>query len=77
MAIKSRAPIVPIAITGSREIMPKDRMTTLPGEIQIRIDSPIETEPYALKDRGFLMGKVKEAISKNVELISRKEQKGG
>jgi 1-acyl-sn-glycerol-3-phosphate acyltransferase len=77
LAIKSRVPIVPIAIIGSREIMLKDRMTVLPGEIRIRIDSPIETEPYALKDRGFLMGKVKEAISKNVELISKKEEEGG
>ncbi|OGP71890.1 MAG: hypothetical protein A2W09_07380 [Deltaproteobacteria bacterium RBG_16_50_11] len=77
LAIKSRVPIVPIAITGSREIMPKDRMTVLPGEIRIRIDSPIETEPYALKDREFLMGKVKETISKNVEMISKKEQERG
>jgi 1-acyl-sn-glycerol-3-phosphate acyltransferase len=77
LAIKSRVPIVPIAIIGSREIMLKDRMTVLPGEIRIRIDSPIETESYSLKDRGFLMGKVKEAISKNVEWISKKEEEGG
>jgi 1-acyl-sn-glycerol-3-phosphate acyltransferase len=77
LAIKSRVPIVPIAISGSREIMPKDRLTALPGEIRIRIDSPIETKLYTLKDRRFLMGKVKETISKNVELISKKAQEGG
>jgi 1-acyl-sn-glycerol-3-phosphate acyltransferase len=77
LAIKSSVPIVPVAITGSREIMPKDRMTALPGEIRIRIDSPIETGAYALKDRGFLMGKVKETISRNVERISKKKQEEG
>ena len=77
LAVKSRVPIVPVAITGSRGILAKGRMTVLPGEIRIRIDAPIETEPYALKDRGFLMGKVKETISKNVELISKKEEERG
>jgi 1-acyl-sn-glycerol-3-phosphate acyltransferase len=77
LAVKSRVPIVPVAITGSRQILAKGRMTVLPGEIRIQIGSPIETEPYALKDRGFLMDKVKEAISKNVERISKKEKERG
>ena len=36
LAIKSKVPIVPIAISGSREIMPKDRLTVTPGEIRMR-----------------------------------------
>ena len=43
LAIKSKVPIVPIAIVGSREIMPKDRLTVTSGEIRIRIGRPIET----------------------------------
>src|SRR4030066_570602 len=65
LAIKSKVPIVPIAITGSREIMPKDRLTATSGEIRIRIDHPIETQHYSLKDRNLLMEKVRETISKN------------
>jgi 1-acyl-sn-glycerol-3-phosphate acyltransferase len=69
LAIKSKVPIVPIAIKGSREIMPKDRLTVIPGEIWIRVDHPIETKNYSMKDRNALMDKVRESISKNFELI--------
>ncbi len=70
LAIKSRVPIIPISITGSREVMPKGKWTTFPGEILIRIDDPIETQDYSLKDRKFLMEKVKQIISKNLKVIS-------
>jgi 1-acyl-sn-glycerol-3-phosphate acyltransferase len=71
LAIKSKVPIVPIAIVGSREIMPKDKLTAMPGEIRMRMDQPIETEKDTLKDRKALMDKVREAITKNFESISQ------
>ncbi|MDI7258853.1 MAG: lysophospholipid acyltransferase family protein [Thermodesulfobacteriota bacterium] len=71
LAIKAKVPIIPIAINGSREIMPKDRLIASAGEIRIRMGIPIETQSSSLKDRMILMDKVKEAISKNVELISK------
>jgi len=70
LAIKSGVPVVPMAITGSREIMPKDRLTTTSGEIRMRIGHPIETQNFSMKDRNSLMEKVKEAISKDFKLIS-------
>jgi 1-acyl-sn-glycerol-3-phosphate acyltransferase len=73
LAIKSRVPIVPVAISGSRDIMPKDRLTTSPGEIRMLVDPPIETVYYSLKDREFLMKKVRETITKNFEMISQKQ----
>ncbi len=72
LAMKSKVPIVPISIAGSREIMPKDRLTALPGEIRIRIGDPIETESYSMKDRTILMERVNESIKNNFELISKK-----
>lgn len=71
LAIKSKVPIVPIAIHGSRTIMPKDRLKISPGEIRIQLGSPIETENFSLKDREFLMAKVRERISQNLESISK------
>jgi len=71
LAIKSKVPIVPIAITGSRQIMPKDRLTATSGKIRIRIDHPIETQHCSLKDRKSLMEKVRETISKNFRSISK------
>jgi 1-acyl-sn-glycerol-3-phosphate acyltransferase len=78
LAIKAKVPIVPIAITGSREIMPKDRLTATSGEIRIQIDHPIETQHYSLKDRKPLMEKVREIISENFRSISKEssERKG-
>jgi 1-acyl-sn-glycerol-3-phosphate acyltransferase len=75
LAIKSKVPIIPISIIGSREIMPKGKLTVTSGEIRIRIDHPIETQNYSLKDRKSLMEKVRQTISKNFKLISEKLSK--
>ncbi len=72
LAIKSKVPIVPIAIDGSGGIMPKEKFTVNSGEIRMRLDRPIETGSYSLKDREVLMKKVRETICKNFELISEK-----
>ncbi len=73
LAIKSKVPIVPIAISGSRDIMPKDKLTAMPGEIQMFVGHPIETQHYSSKDREPLMKKVRETISQNFRLISKKQ----
>jgi 1-acyl-sn-glycerol-3-phosphate acyltransferase len=71
LAIKSKVPIVPIAITGSREIMPKDQWTAASGDIQIRIGCPIETQHCSMKDRKSLMDQVRKTISENFKSISK------
>jgi 1-acyl-sn-glycerol-3-phosphate acyltransferase len=73
LAIKSGVPIVPIAISGSRDIMPKDKLTAASGEIRIRMDHPIKTENFSVKDRESLMKRVKETITKDFKLISQKQ----
>jgi 1-acyl-sn-glycerol-3-phosphate acyltransferase len=72
LAIKSKVPIVPIAISGSRDIMPKDKFTAASGEIRMLMGHPIETESYSLKDREFLMKKVRETIFKDFKYLSEK-----
>ena len=72
LAIKSRVPIVPIAITGTREIMPKGKLTVAAGEIRIQMSHPIPTQSYSLKDREALIKKVNQAISENFKRISGK-----
>lgn len=71
LAIKSKVPIVPIAISGSREIMPKERLTASPGEIRVRIGTPIDIHNYSMKDRKNLMEKVRERILENFHHISK------
>ena len=77
LAIKSKAPIVPIAITGSGEIIPKGKLTVYPGSISIRIDRPIETKECTMKDRVALMDRVHHIILNNFRFISLKEGKEG
>jgi 1-acyl-sn-glycerol-3-phosphate acyltransferase len=71
LAIKSKVPIVPISISGSRDIMPKDRLTATSGKIQMFVDHPIEIQHLSLKDREALMMKVRETIVKNFRSISQ------
>ena len=77
LAMKAKVPIVPLALTGSREIMPKGRLTASSGEIRIRMGRPIETAPYSIKSRKDLMEKVRGMVLKNFKLISeaRSEEK--
>ncbi len=77
LAIKSKVPIIPIAITGSREIMPKGKWTATSGEIRIRIDHPIDLRDYSMKDWRSLMEKVSQRISRNLELIAGKSIEEG
>jgi len=70
LAIKSKVPIIPVAIVGSREIMPKGKMTVNPGKITIRIGPTIETRELSLQDWKALMGKVAESISRDFQSIS-------
>jgi 1-acyl-sn-glycerol-3-phosphate acyltransferase len=70
LAIKSKVPIVPMAIVGSREIMPKGRFTVNPGTITIRIGPTVETKELGLYDWKALVGRVAEAISKDFQSIS-------
>jgi 1-acyl-sn-glycerol-3-phosphate acyltransferase len=74
LAIKSQVPIVPIAIAGSSEIIPKGKLTVFPGSISIRVDRPVETRGCTMKDREPLMGQVHDILLKNFMLIS--EQRG-
>lgn len=71
LAIKSKVPIVPIAIAGSREIMAKDQLTVAPGEIRMRMGSLINTQHYSMKDRKSLMEEVSQSISNHFKLISQ------
>jgi 1-acyl-sn-glycerol-3-phosphate acyltransferase len=76
LAIKSKVPIVPIAISGSGNIMPKNRWTVAAGEIRMFVGPPIEIQQYSLKDRESLMINVRETISENFRFISQEKNEG-
>lgn len=75
LAIKSKVPIVPVAIIGSDAIIPKGKLTVHPGSISIRIDRPVETKGCSMKSREALMDQLYNVILNNVGLILQKESK--
>jgi len=70
LAIKSQVPIVPIVISGSREIIKKGKMKVYPGSISILIDRPVETKGFTMKDREPLMERLHGIIVSNFSRIS-------
>lgn len=66
LAIKSGVPVVPVAILGTHEILPKGKLLAKPGKVKIRVGDPIETSGYTVKQKHelaeLLHGKVAELL---------------
>lgn len=62
IAIKAGVPIVPMAIIGSREVLPFGSGRLRPGRVTLRIGDMIETSPLTLRDRGPVTEQVREQI---------------
>jgi 1-acyl-sn-glycerol-3-phosphate acyltransferase len=63
LALDSGAAIVPVAIRGSRDLMPAGRMSIRPGTVSIEIGEPIPTTGLASDDRTALVAKVRGRIA--------------
>ncbi|MGH9614437.1 MAG: lysophospholipid acyltransferase family protein [Bryobacteraceae bacterium] len=66
IAIKAGVPIVPVALNGTREILPFGSGHIRAGAVRMRVGDPIPTGGLTLKDRGRLM---QEARSRIVEML--------
>jgi 1-acyl-sn-glycerol-3-phosphate acyltransferase len=63
IAIKSGAPIVPVAIEGTRAVMTPHVWTIHGGPVRLTVGDPIPTEGLTLKDRERLTAAVRERIA--------------
>ncbi len=54
LAIKSGVEIVPVAIDGTYEILPKGKLLMKPGNVAIRVGNPIATKDCTSKDKHTL-----------------------
>jgi 1-acyl-sn-glycerol-3-phosphate acyltransferase len=63
LAVNSGAQIVPVAIRGSREIMPRGSLLTRPGVVEFEIGAPIPTEGLGPEDREGLRQKVRGVVA--------------
>lgn len=62
MAIKARAPIVPVAIRGGRAAMRRGSWLIAPARVSVRVGPPIETAGLTLDDRDELIAQVRTSI---------------
>ncbi len=67
LAIASGCPIVPVAIKGSKEIMPKGSFRLKKGSMTIRLGSPIATSDYNRKTIAELMERVTADLRKMLQ----------
>lgn len=67
IAIRSGAPVVPLAIIGTREVLPFGSGVVQAGDVTLRILEPIETRQLTLKDRGALTEQLRSLVANELE----------
>jgi 1-acyl-sn-glycerol-3-phosphate acyltransferase len=70
LAIKSGVDIVPVAIKGTYEILPKGKLLINPGNVSIRVGNPITTKNYTSKDKHGLAKVLQEDVAKLLSTIT-------
>lgn len=63
LAIKSGVSVVPVAISGTYEVLPKGGIMVRPGEVVIRVGSPIDPSAYSNKQKHELAADVHEKVA--------------
>jgi 1-acyl-sn-glycerol-3-phosphate acyltransferase len=74
IAIRAGVPVVPVAIAGTRELLPWGSGTVRSGCVKLRILKPIETTHLSLKDRGVLTQQMRNLIA---DELGRATETGG
>lgn len=67
IAIRAGAPVVPLAIVGTREVLPYGSAVVQPGLVTLRILKPIDTRQRTLKNRGALTQELRGLIVNELE----------
>lgn len=61
-AIKSGVPIIPVALCGTRAILPMHSLHVRGGKVTVRIGDPIQTAGLKLHDRAAVTGQIRAQI---------------
>lgn len=68
LAIKSGAPVLPVALIGTFEMLPFGSGVMRPGPVTMRIGPPIPTAGLHIKERTALSDRVREEITRMTQL---------
>ncbi len=72
LAIEARLPVVPLAVIGTRRVMPKGRLRTEPADVRLVIHDPIPAEAIAaptINDARLLADRVHTIVANTVETL--------
>jgi len=72
--LRSKVKVVPVAISGTREILPKGALwfrISKTKEVKVYLGKPIETKNFNIRDRQKLAQVVRKAILKGLEKLSK------
>lgn len=67
LAIKSGVPVVPVAIKGTYEILPKGSLFAKPGPVRIRVGKPFDTSKHTMKQKQELAEYLHDEVAKLLE----------
>lgn len=62
LAIEAQVPVLPAAIAGTYDILPRDTFSVSPGRAVVCVGKPIPTERLTYEDRGTLLADVETEI---------------
>jgi 1-acyl-sn-glycerol-3-phosphate acyltransferase len=70
IALRAGVPVVPVAIRGTYQILPKHSLVPRPGKVEVIIGKPISTDGMSEKDVRDLMDRVHRAIESELDQAS-------
>jgi 1-acyl-sn-glycerol-3-phosphate acyltransferase len=71
LAIDAGVPVVPVALSGTRHVMRKGRLTTCPGDVGIVLHEPLRTEGLTRADATRLAERAHGIIADSVSAAER------
>jgi 1-acyl-sn-glycerol-3-phosphate acyltransferase len=74
LAMEAGVPIVPIALRGTRALMPRGSLRVLSGTVSVIIGSPIPTAGLSIEERPALIESVRDAIAR---MLSEPDTRAG
>jgi len=74
IAVKAQVPVVPVAIKGSYQVMPRNRWSIKGGPVEVEIFPPLPTEGLKNSDTDTLMQQARQPIAALLEGTSPDEQ---
>ncbi len=71
LAMRSKVPIVPVVIHGSRSIMPKNSKKIISSKVVVEIKKPVYIDELGIKNKNELMSVIKDIICKSFDKRKR------